>query len=115
MTTNIERATEVVRDGLAQARNAGPIFDTRKFPDAAVQALADAGLLMPDLPKPDSKGGWRTEVIGAGKGFFAVRTPGVVDFVSSAGVYGNTSEMIRREALRMLAAARHAEQWQGNE
>lgn len=103
---NVDRAAEEIRrvDG-NHTLGAG----------ALAEALADAGLLMPDLPKPDLKGGWRTEVIGAGKGFFAVRTPGVVDFVSSAGVYSNTPETIRREALRMLAAANHAEQEQGNE
>lgn len=92
--TNQDRAEEIILGRLAA--------------DAA-QELHEAGLLMPDLPKPDLKGGWKTEVIGGGKGFFAVRTPGVVEFVSSAGVYSNTSDMIRREALRMLAAANLAE------
>lgn len=108
--TNQERAEKVLADW-ADSEGGLTAIDDDYGGDmtGAAEALADASLLMLDLPKPDLKGGWKTEVIGGGKGFFEVRTPGVVDFVSSAGVYSNTSEMIRREALRMLAAANLAE------
>lgn len=58
MTTNQKRATKIIREALAHAWNSGPIFNTREFPEAAAQALADAQppILMPDLPEPDGAG-----------------------------------------------------------
>lgn len=51
MTTNIDRAAEALADW---ALPGVP-------PEVVAQALADAGLLMPDLPKPDREGYWWPE------------------------------------------------------
>lgn len=56
MTTNQELAAVVIRQKLDELWNAGAIFDTRAFPQMAVDALAAAGHLMPDLPAPDGQG-----------------------------------------------------------
>lgn len=54
MTTNQDRAAQKIREGLAHAWASGPIFDTREFPAAAAQAIADAQppILMADPPAP---------------------------------------------------------------
>lgn len=107
--TNQERAAEVLIDW-ADSEGGLTAIDDDYGGDmtGAAEALADAGLLMEDLPKPDSKGRWATELFGGG--VFTVREPGVVDLVRKDGVVSNRSEVLRREALRMLAAAKHAEE-----
>lgn len=48
MTTNIDRAAEIIEDLIDEPH----MYPDGGMPDAAAQALADDRLLMPDLPEP---------------------------------------------------------------
>lgn len=85
---------------------------TKSFSESAAKALADAGLLMPDLPQPDfnfTDGDARWVVIGkvAVDSWYDDGGP-VVELRAGRGRYLIPAEA-RHLAYLLLAAANHAE------
>lgn len=109
MTTNIERTAAAIRE----AFNAmSPSITLNGAETVIAQALADAGLLMPDLPEPDMRrvsgtSFWCEGDLYAHRGSRKVRLQ-VEDSRMS-------SDEARAIAFGLLAAADHAEQEQGND
>jgi hypothetical protein len=108
MTTNQDRAAEALgRERYSRSLQSAPgvlgRFIEHSRPDA--QALADAGLLAPDLPEPEmdiDRLIWRVDEEG-----FVYRKPD--GRISTIGV-GNpypSMEIARRHALAVLAATSH--------
>ena len=100
MTTNQQRVAQVIYDALSGQ------YGDFGFPADAAQALADAGLLMPDLPEPDREGDWGPSWDGAVEaepGHYAVR-------INIAGQqFRQSSQFARLFALALLAAAETSE------
>lgn len=111
MTTNIERAAEILEEWTD--RSWGLAEDNA---DAAAQTLADAGLLMPDLPEPNEKGFWIPFEENQDEYFeMWVSIPGSLKVDGSRRWRKRlTPENARSIAFALLAAADHAEQEQGN-
>lgn len=98
--TNYDRALAV----LESARRPG---DLRIHPNDAVEALAQAGLIAPDLPKCPDDGVWGE------LGQFLVDTAengGVAVAPPHPGVVTLTSKEARETALDLLAAADYKEE-----
>lgn len=117
MTTNIDLAAEVMREAHDK-----PHWSPMHRFDNIAQALADAGLLMPDLPAP------RTVDRYPGSVCWEVCTDPTVAARRHIGVRVDHSHKIkvnivgestpaeaREAAYALLAAATHAEQEQSNE
>lgn len=100
MTTNIERAEKAIQELTgtgALGKNAA---------QAIAQSLANAGLLMADLPEPDD-GEWEE-----GRSVISVDDEGFI--LPSINSRPTHPERARRIAYALLAAANHAEQEQDN-
>lgn len=119
MTTNIERAARILHDLAAQESaedgfpkpqwEAEPVWEKNVWIGVA-QALADAGLLMPDLPKPKrwGKNGepeWDACAITVSPSGYEGRV--IVEDVE--GRWEASSADIRALGLALLAAADYAE------
>ena len=103
MTSNQQRAVEVLNRHWSVAQ------ETQQDDEAAccAQALADAGLLMPDLPEPDREGDWGPGwegVVEAEPGRYAVRV------IVGGRQFRQSSQYARLFALALLAAAEEAEE-----
>ena len=92
---------------------------------AYVTALEAAGLLAPDLPKPDShdEHGWPQWGNAEYKTYFSKHPCKGIPYISTPLSPWMDAESVRKEAYRLLAAAQwldewdkeHAEKEQGNE
>lgn len=116
MTTNIERAADVID---RWSRNGGELNSHVGNPDDLAQALADAGLLMPDPAKPavTSIEGYHTYhpwAIWHAEGLTINRDhEGTIYIDDEAGRNISMSpEQARALIGALLAAAHHAEQEQ---
>lgn len=89
--------------------------------EAASYDLNYAGLLMPDLPEPDSyeeeNAYWYEGTYGIGVGRLSKTSPLRIMLWDSepGGVLYTEIESAREYALKILAACEHAEKEQGNE
>lgn len=102
--TNIDRATHAINETYADE-----YVKPHMTPPKVAQALADAGLLMPDLPEPEEEDYYGSNV-------WRVRTPHEHVGVRQIGGYIQSSivgtygpEEAREAALALLAAADYAE------
>lgn len=112
---NVERAAEVLRDD--KHYKVGPHGEQFLTSEAA-RSLADAGLLMPDMPgKPDACGKWDVnglEVNAADKdGEVLIEWEEESDY-AYYGTQARTLWLNRDQVIAILAAANHAEQEQNN-
>ena len=90
-----------------------------------MQALEDAGLLMPDMPEPDShdEHGWPEWGDTEYMTYFSEHPCKGIPYISTPLSPWMDAESVRKEAYRLLAAAEwldewdkeHAEKEQGNE
>ena len=90
-----------------------------------VQAIHDAGLLMPDLPEPDSydEHGWPVYGETEYTTHFSKHPCKDIPYITCPLGEWLSADMVREEAYRLLAAAewldrwdkKHAEKEQGNE
>ena len=100
--TNIDRAAEVLTDWVLPGVP----------PEVIAQALADAGLLMPDLPEPDNAyPEWSFENLSISPGI----DPGEVAIEwedredTGRGTVGRSRYLAPDQVLALLAAANYAE------
>jgi len=113
MTTNIERAAEVIKEAFDTAMSSG----TRStWAYQIAQTLADAGLLMPGLPEPYSQDESSTSwLLNGDVGVKVNPRCAVIIEHMDVGWFALPPEDARRFADIIKAAANHAEQEQGNE
>lgn len=106
--SNIERAAEVLRQADRDMACAGSRYC---YPSESAQALADAGLLAPDLPHPDRSNGTLTDWGDEGAMPEAsVKKDGTLFVYDDGRMRQEDPAEIRRTGLVYLAAAAWAEQ-----
>lgn len=105
MTTNVEHAEELIEDALDEPH----LYPTGEMPAYAAQSLADAGLLMPDLPQPEEgEDDWNEGTIEISVCDF-LRGHGVAFFDSEpGGVTMVSPEFAWNLGLKFMAAAKEA-------
>ena len=103
--TNLDKAVEAILSrysilGTVRAR-------------AAAHALEEAGLLMPDLPKPDSHDEYGWPIYGETeyKTYFSKHPCKGIPYITCPLGEWLSAEMVREEAYRMLAAAEWLDNW----
>lgn len=102
--TNIDKAADLLYQRSKELLGVDSDVAHRACQEHA-QALADAGLLAPELPEPDREGNWGPSwegVVEAEPGHHAVR------FVAGDRQFRQSSQYARQFALALLAAAYHA-------
>ena len=104
MTTNIERAAEIIEDHLARSEVAGYAPNS----DHLAQALAAENLLMPDLPEKERDGRWN--VAHKHLPISHTSTTGTQVTIRTASGWWHTDwDEARSLGLALLAAADYAE------
>lgn len=116
--SNLDKANEVASKWVESMGGLEAIrHDHGSDLSGLMQALDDAGLLMPDLPEP-TKLNRRNEPIWETEGHTRVRTPGGFP-VALNGPFGEGWDMFPVEArdiaYALLAACDYVEKEQGNE
>lgn len=101
MTTNIDRATHVINETYADE-----YVKPHMTPPKVAQALADAGLLMPDLPETSETDG--LIYFGDDGKTYALPDGRVAVLHGDWWSYA-TAEELRNHAYALLAAADHTE------
>ena len=107
MTTNQQRAVEVLNQHWSVAQETQQDDETA----CCVQALADAGLLMPDLPEPELPGLWEVDGLLINlvdkDGDVCIEWEADSDYIY--GTQTRTLWLNRDQVLAILAAAEHME------
>ena len=88
--------------------------DYRSDLSGLIQALDDAGLLAPDLPRPTRDRLWQTSALELGIGTVHYAADQVVVHTSRGRLHTHYKQA-RDLAMALLAAADYAEKEQGNE
>ncbi|WP_288833706.1 hypothetical protein [uncultured Corynebacterium sp.] len=106
-TTNIDRAADIIYDTLSGQ------YGDFCIPTDAAEALADAGLIAPDLPEPDDPSifvpGGKGWLPGGPDGPSVWTAPGGTVMVQRIEPGDLTPDEAREVAHALLAAANHAE------